>query len=213
MLVSKGSAGIINITIDGQKVEQVKSFKYLGAILTEDGRCESEIRARIGMAKDAFSKRKELLRRKMSISVKKRIIKTVVWSVALYGCETWTMKKDEVRRLQAFEIWIWRRMERVSWKDKKTNEEVLKQVDEERSIIAAITQRKKKWIGHILRREGLLRDVIEGRMKGKRTRGRKRIGMIDDLKEGNSYERLKRRAEDRISWKCWTPRTCPMAEH
>jgi len=181
-------------------------------MISEDGRCETEVKVRIGMAKDAFNKRRELLRRKMSLRVKKSIVKTVVWSVALYGCETWALKKDEIRRLEALEMWIWRRMERVSWKDKKTNEEVLNAVGEQRSIIETIIRRKKNWMGHILRGEGLLKYVMEGRMEGKRPRGRRRIGMIDDLKEG-SYGEMKRRAEDRVGWRIWTPRTCRGAEH
>ena len=76
--------------------------------------------------------------------------------------------KHETQRLEALEMWIWIRMERVSWKDKKTNEEVLKEVKEERCIIETILKRKKNWIGHILRGNGLLKDVIEGRMEGKR---------------------------------------------
>ena len=84
------------------------------------------------MAKDAFSKRKELLTQKMSRSVKKKIVKTVVWSVALYGAETWTLRQEDVRRLDALEMWLWRRMEKISWKEKRTNEEVLKLVGERR---------------------------------------------------------------------------------
>lgn len=212
MLVSKGTIGAVNIVLDGQTIEQVEKFRYLGAMISEDGRCETEVKARIAMAKDAFSRRKELLKRSMSIQMKKRIVKAVVWSVALYGCETWTLKKDETRRLEALEMWIWRRMERVSWKEKKSNEEVLNAVREERSILETIVKRKKNWLGHILRGDGLLKDVIEGRMEGKRPRGRRRMGMIDDLKEG-SYEVMKRRAEDRVSWRSWTPRTCLKAEH
>lgn len=212
MLVSKGTGGAVNVVVDGQVVEQVKKFRYLGAMISEDGRCETEVKVRIGMAKDAFNRRKELLRRNMSIPVKKSIVKTVVWSVALYGCETWALKKDDIQRLNALEMWIWRRMERVGWKDKKTNEEILNAVGEKRSIIEMILRRKKNWIGHILRGDGLLKDVIEGRMEGKRPRGRRRIGMIDDLKEG-SYKEMKRRAEDRVSWRSWTPRTCLTAEH
>src|SRR5579862_6053758 len=80
ILVSKS-----NIVINGQLVEQVNKFQYLGSMMTEDGRCTTEVKRRIAMAKDAFSKRKELLSRNMSRAVRKKIIKTVVWSVALYG--------------------------------------------------------------------------------------------------------------------------------
>jgi len=77
------------------------------------------------MAKDAFSKRKELLCRNMSQAVRKKVIKTVVWSIALYESETWALKKDEIQRLNALRMWIWRKMEKVSCKDRKSNEEVL----------------------------------------------------------------------------------------
>ena len=95
------------------------------------------------------------------------------------------MRKEEIRRLNAFEMWVWRRMERVSWEDKKTNEEVLCSVGEERSLIDTIRKRKKNWIGHVVRGEGLLKLVLEGRMEGRKTRGRPRVSMIDDLLEGS----------------------------
>ena len=140
------------------------------------------------------------------------MVKTLVCPVALYGCETWTMRKEEIRRLNAFEMWVWRRMERVSWEDKKTNEEVLCSVGEERSLIDTIRKRKKNWIEHVVRGEGLLKLVLEGRMEGRKTRGRPRVGMIDDLLEG-SYAVMKHSAQDRDEWRRWQPRTCSNAEH
>jgi len=67
------------------------------------------------MRKDAFYKRKELLRGKLNKNLKKRIIKSMIWSVVLHGSETWTMRKEDIKRLEAFEMWIWRKMERISW--------------------------------------------------------------------------------------------------
>ena len=110
------------------------------------------------------------------------MVKTLVWPVVLYGCETWTMRKDVVNKLKAFEMWAWRRMEKVNWKDKKTNEEILISVGEERSFVPAVTKRKKNWIGHVLRENSLLELMIEERRVGKKVRGRPRMGMIDDLK-------------------------------
>ena len=104
-------------------------------------------------------------------------------------------------------------MEGVSWQDKVTNEEVLSIVGEERAIIRTIMNRKKNWIGHILRTPGLMRDVIEGRMEGKRPRGRRRKGMLDELLDGQSYQEMKRRAEDRLEWRGWEPRTCLTADN
>jgi len=72
-----------------------------------------------------------------------------------------------IQRLEAFEMWVWRRMEKTSWRDMKTNEEVLQLVQEKRSLMNLIWRRKKNWIGHMLRGESLLREVIEGRMIGK----------------------------------------------
>ena len=74
---------------------------------------------------------------------KKKIVKAIVWSVALYGCETWALKKEEIQRLNALEMWIWHRMERVSWKDWKTNEEVMDMVGAKRSVVETIVKRKK----------------------------------------------------------------------
>ena len=97
----------------------------------------------------------------------------------------------EIDKLQALEMWIWRRLENISWEQKIRNEEVLRRVKENRCLITTIYRRQKNWIGHILRGDGLLRDVMEGRMMGKRPRGRPRAGMMDELMEG-SYVKMKR---------------------
>ena len=73
------------------------------------------------MATDAFNKRKELLTRRMNNEVQKKIVKTVIWSVALYSAQTWSHRKEDIRRIEALEMWIWRRMERISWTEKITN--------------------------------------------------------------------------------------------
>lgn len=207
MKVSKSEEGRVSIVIDGKEIEQVRSFKYLGSTMTEDGRCETEIKIRIALAKDAFSKRKELLTKRFSRKVKKKIIKTLVWTTLLYGCETWTLRKEEIRRLEAVEMWLWRRMEKISYTERITNEEVLRRIGEGRQLLNVIRNRKKNWIGHILRGEGLVREVIEGRMEGKRSRGRPRTGMLDDLIV-KSYGDTKRRAENRNEWRSWVPWTC-----
>src|SRR6218665_2920813 len=81
MKVSRKGEGVINITIDGEILEQVEQFRYLGALITGDGRCETEIKTRIGMAKNAFNQRKDLLRKNLNKDIKKRIIKAIIWSV------------------------------------------------------------------------------------------------------------------------------------
>ena len=103
-------------------------------------------------------------------------------------------------------------MKGIGWRGKISNEEVLKRVDENRCLMKTVFKRKKNWIGHVLRGDGLLRDVLEGRMMGKTVRGRPRIEMLDELMEG-SFVKMKRRAEAREAWKEFVPRTCRKAEH
>lgn len=213
MRISRSGRNDITIRVDGHQIEQVKKFQYLGAWITDDGRCETEIKARVAMAKIAFSKKKELLTRSLSKQIKKKIVKTVIWPTALYAAETWTLKKEDIKRIEALEMWLWRRMEKVPWTAKKSNKEVLQTVEEERQLLNTVVTRKKKWIGHVLRGDSLLRLVIEGRMEGKRPRGRKRIGMFQELLDGGSYGELRDRARDRTAWRRWMPGTCLRAEH
>src|SRR6476469_6102584 len=94
MVVSRNEGEKVNITVEDQSVEQVSKFRYLGLLISEDGRCLDDVKTRIGMSKDAFNKRKELLTRSISVDLRKRLIKTLVWPVVLYRCETWTMRKQ-----------------------------------------------------------------------------------------------------------------------
>ena len=95
----------IKITIDGVRIKAVTEFKYLGSIITDDGRCETEIRRRIGKAKTAFKEHENILTSNTNIDLRKRLVKSLVWSNALYSAETWTMLKADIERLEAFEMW------------------------------------------------------------------------------------------------------------
>src|SRR5437899_4339758 len=154
MKVSK-VGGEVNITINGTKIKQVKSFKYLEHTMTDNGRCENEINSRIAQAKEAFGNRKEFLTKSLEKSTKVKIVKILVWTTLLYGSETWTLKKEDIRKLEALEMWLWRRMEKVSWKDRISNEVVLGRVGVERKLINMLRNRKKKWIGQVLRGDAL----------------------------------------------------------
>src|SRR2546425_9815896 len=236
MVVRWDGGGVVNITVDGKKIEQVKSFKYLGSVIMEDGRSHSDVKVRIAMAKDAFNKRKELLTKGLSRILKKRTVKVLIWPVILYGCETWTLLQDEINRLEALEVWLWRGLENISWRDKICNNEVFERVMEERCMIRTIGQRQKNWIGHVMRGEGLLRDVLEEKVKEKKRSGKRRKGMISVLKEAfgkkrdekselensqnerkkersDGYVEIKRMAGDRGRWRKWVPETCPRAEN
>jgi hypothetical protein len=86
--------------------------------------------------------------------------------MALYGAETWTLRAADQKQQESFEMWCWRRMEKISWTHHERNEEVLLRVKEQRNILHEISKRKAKWIGHILHRNCLLQRVIEGKIKG-----------------------------------------------
>lgn len=191
----------IDVKIKGHRVEQVESFKYLGCLLTEDMRCTKEIKVRIAMAKEAFSKHRQLLCSKLDLKLRKRLAKCFVWSVALYGAETWTMRKEDERRIEALEMWIWRRMEKISWVEKVRNEDVLKRIGEDRSMMKTVKRRKGRWLGHWIRQTCLLREVLEGAIKGRRAKGRRRYTLVDDIRNGRSYVSMKRLIEDREGWR------------
>jgi hypothetical protein len=114
-----------------------------------------------------------------------------IWSIALYGTETWTLRAVDQKHLESFEMWPWRRMEKISWTDHVRNEEVLLRVMEQRNILQEINKRKANWIGYTLRRNCLLQQVIEGKIKGgievTGRRGRRRRKLLDDLKERRGY--------------------------
>ena len=209
MVISKQRGKKCKIIVDNVELEQVKSYKYLGSWITEDGKCDQEIKTRIGMAKDAFWKQKELLRRDLNLKVKQRILQCYVFSVLTYAAETWTMNKRAWKYIKAFELWCYRRILKVSWKDKITNKEILKRCNITKRWQKEIVTRKMKFAGHTMR--GSAGDTIllllEGKVTGKRGRGRPRRCWCKDLIEWTglkNYGELKRASENRESWRNMT---------
>ena len=141
-------------------------------MLTNDGRCTREIKSRIAMAKAAFSKKKTLFTSKLDLNLRKKLIKCYIWCMALYGAETWTFWADQ-KYLESFEMWCWRRMEKINWTDHVRNEEVLLTVNEHRNILHETGKRKANWIGHILRRNCLLKTSYRRKDKGGDGSGKK----------------------------------------
>jgi hypothetical protein len=195
----------VKIIIDQKQIENVESFKYLGSILTNDGRCTCEIKCRIDMAKAAFNKKTTLFTSTLDLELRKKLVKCYVWSIDLYGAETWTLGAVDQKTLKSYEMLCWRRTEKISWTDHARNEEVLLRVKEQRNILHEIRKRKAKWIGQILRRNCLLQRGIEGKIKGgievTGRQGRRRRKLLDDLKEMREYSHLKEKALDRTIWR------------
>ena len=132
------------------------------------------------------------------------LVKCYVWSIALYGAETWTLQAVDQKHLESFKMWCWRRMEKIGWTDHVRNEDVLLRVKEQRNILHEIRKWKANWIGHILCQNCPLQWVTEGKIQGGieviGRQGRRRRKLLDDLKERRGYSHLKEEALDHTMW-------------
>ena len=207
MVISKSNENVrVNIRLNGEELEQVERFNYLGRIITRDGRCEVEIKARINRAKDAFKKIKSLVTNTaISLGLRKRFLKTYVWSTLLHGCEAWTISKVLEEKLEAVEMWLLRRMLRISWVERVTNEQVLQRAEAEREIMKSIRQRQMRFLGHAMRQEEMENLCLTGKVEGRRGRGRPRTKFLDSLAKcvggTNTPAGLLRMTADRVEWR------------
>ena len=133
-----------------------------------------DIICRMGQVKQAFMDMKIVLCAwGLGLGVRKRLLKCYIWSVLLYGYESWTINKNVEQKLKATEIWFWTKMMTISWTEKLTNEVVLEKVGSERQLLTTIRRRQWRFVGHELRRGGgIEKSVLEAEMTGKRPRGR-----------------------------------------
>ena len=177
-------------------LQQVQSFSYLGQLITDDGKSEGEIRCRIGLAKNAFSKRYKLLMN-INISLKTRLRQTkcYVWSLLTYACDTWTLSKQMEAKIEAFEMWSYRRIMRISWEEMKSNVEVLKMIGlKNTDLVLSIKKR---------RHHSLQKLVLQGKVDGKRGRGRRRKSWTGNVSEMTkmSMAQCSVKALDRSEWR------------
>ena len=204
MVVSKESNIQANIMVDNEALEQVDNFKYLGQNITPDGKNEKEIKTKIAIAKNRFNQMyKVLTSRQISMELRHRLLVCYVFSVILYGCETWTLTKALTDKIEACEMWFFRRMGKISWKQKLTNEEVLEKLNTQRSLMQTIKSRKLKFFGHTKRHDSIMKTILEGKVEGKRPQGRPRAQWCDNIKQwtGRSLADCTRMAEDRDLWR------------
>ena len=204
MMISKNPEGKqLEIKVGDQKLEQVKKFKYLGTQITEDGKTETEIKNRINLAKSKFSTMAKILTsRSLKIPTKLKMLKCYVFSIFTYGAEAWTLTKVLENKIEAFEMWCLRRISKISWKDKVSNEDVLIKLNTERQLLRDIQRRKCRYYGHIKRKGNILTTAVEGRLQGKRPRGRPRNNWFGDVKEWTklSARECTSMAADRHLW-------------
>ena len=174
------------LLVDGVALERVSCYKYLGGWLNGDWEDEKEIRVRIEVARQYFFRFKNILtNRDINLRLRMRYVRCYVWSVLLYGMESWTLKRSIINKLEAFEMWTYRRMLKVPWTDRVTNEEILRRMEKDREILLNVKKRKTAYFGHIMRspKYRLLQLIVEGRIDGRRGVGRKQMSWLRNIRE------------------------------
>ena len=146
--------------------------------------------------------------REISLDLRIRAINLYVYSILLYGDETWTLCVVSTKKLEALEMWIFRRLARVSYKDRVTNEEVLRRLGVQRGLISQIRAHKLKYFGHTARHDSLQKTVLTGRIDGRRGRGRPRRQWYDDIREwtGKQLHSNIKLAQERVTWRSMASR-------
>ena len=123
------SSPITSWQIDGETVETVADFIFGGSKITADGDCSHEIKRRLLLGRKVMTNLDSILKsRDITLSTKNRLVKAMVFPVVMYGCESWTIKKSEHQRIDAFELWCWRRLLRVPWTARRSNQSILKEI-------------------------------------------------------------------------------------
>lgn len=183
-------------------------FKYLGTIMNETCDGNREIRSRIEQARSTFLSMRNMFRRsELSLDLRLRMLRCYVVSTLTYGCESWTLGPGLEKRIEALEMYFYRRILRISWMQKISNAEVMHRMNKSPEILSTIKRRKLQYLGHIMRGEkyGLLRVIIEGRIVGKRSVGRRQNSWLKDLRRwlGCSSLDILRNVVSRIRIALW----------
>ena len=141
------------IKLNGEVLKEVEKFKYLGSWITTNGGHMTDIKCRIAETKIAFADMKNILANlKMPFDLRYQILNCYVMPILLYGCENWILNQQQNKRLEATEMWFIRRMQKISGKEKKTNEQVLRETIGKRKLIQKIVQRQVSFFGHVMRK-------------------------------------------------------------
>ena len=166
------SGPIISWEIDGETVETVSDFILGGWKITADGDCSHKINRCLLLGRKAMANLDSILNsRDIALPVKVCLVKAMVFPVVMYGCESWTIKKVECQRIDAFELWCWRRLLRVPWTARRSNQSILKEFNPDYSLEGLMLRLKLQYFGHLMRRAILLEKTlmlgkIEGRRRG-----------------------------------------------
>ena len=167
------SGSITSWQIDGETMETVADFIFLGSKITVDGDCSHEIKRCLLLGRKAMTNLDSILKsRDITLPTKVCLVKAMVFPVVMYGCESWTIKKAEHRRIDAFELWCWRKLLRVPWTARRSNQSI----SPEYSLEGLMLKLKLQYFGHLMRRaDSLEKTLMLRKIEGRRRRGRQRM--------------------------------------
>ena len=168
--------------IIGETMETVADFIFGGSKITADGDCSQEIKRRLLLGRKAMTNLDSILKsRDVTLPTKVRLVKAMVFPVVMYGCESWTIKKAECWRIDAFELWCWRLL-RVPWTARRSNQSILKEISPEYLLEGLMLKLKLQYFGHLVRRtDSLEKTLMLGKIEGRRRRGWQRMIWLDGI--------------------------------
>ena len=177
------SGPITSWQIDGETVETVADFIFLGSKITGDGDCSHEVKRCLLLGRRVMTNLDNILKsRDITLPTKVRLVKAMVFPVVMYGCENWTIKKAECRRIDAFELWCWRRLLRVLWTARRSNQSILKEIGPGISLEGMMLKLKLQYFGHLMQRaDSFEKTLMLGKIEGRRRRGRRRMRWLDGI--------------------------------
>ena len=153
-------------------VPTVADFIFGGSKITADGDCSHEIKRRLLLGRKVMTNLDSIFKsRDLTLSTKVRLVKAMVFPVITYGCESWTIKKAERRRIDAFELWCWRRLLRVPWTSRRSNQSILKEINPGCSLEGLMLKLKLQYFGSLMRRSDSLEKTDAGRDWGQEEKG------------------------------------------
>ena len=169
--------------IDGETVETVSDFIFLGSKITADGDCSHEIKRPSLLGRKVMTNLDSILKRRdITLPTKIRLVKALVFPVVMYGCESWTVKKTECRKIDAFELWCWRRLLRVPQTARSSSQSILKEISPGCSLEGLMLKLKLQYFGHLMRRlDSLEKTLMLGGIGGGRRRGQQRMRWLDGI--------------------------------
>ena len=167
------SGPITSWQIDEETVETVADFIFLSSKITADGDCSTEIKRHLLLRRKVMTNLDSVLKsRDITLPTKVHLVKAMVFPVVMYGCESWTIKKAERLRIDAFELWCWRRLLRVPWTARRSNQSILREISPGCSLEGLMLKLKLQYFGHLMQRaDSLEKTLMRGKTKGRRRRG------------------------------------------